>query len=51
MSTIAFQNVSVAYGLEPVLDQLNFTVESGSWVSVIGPTEPANRRCSGRLSV
>jgi iron complex transport system ATP-binding protein len=37
MSTIAFQNVSVAYGLEPVLDQLNFTVESGSWVSVIGP--------------
>ena len=37
MSTIEFKNVSVRYGLEPVLDQLTVKIESGSWVSVIGP--------------
>lgn len=37
MSRIEFKDVSVRYGLEPVLDELSFVIESGSWVSVIGP--------------
>jgi iron complex transport system ATP-binding protein len=37
MSTLNFANLTVRYGLEPVLDDLTFNIESGSWVSVIGP--------------
>jgi iron complex transport system ATP-binding protein len=37
MSNIEFRDVSVRYGLDPVLDGLTFNIESGSWVSVIGP--------------
>lgn len=37
MSRLEFKNVSVRYEFGPVLDDVSFVIEDGSWVSVIGP--------------
>lgn len=37
MSTIALNGVAVAYGGEPVVTDVHFSVASGEWLSLIGP--------------
>lgn len=38
MSLLEFQNVSKIYGDLHALDDVNFTVEKGEWVSIMGPS-------------
>lgn len=38
MSLLAFQNVFKIYGDLHALDDVNFSVEKGEWVSIMGPS-------------
>ena len=38
--------LSRAFGSLRVIDRLDFTVEAGEILGILGPTAPANRRCS-----